>query len=181
VDLLWTDFVNSLAGDWRGGGPPADHIGEPPWTAEFLSRWALQAPAPLGGADLQAARALRALLRDLAAQVAQGGRLDPEALNAFLARAPVRRALAGAPGGGYRLELLPGAVGWPAVLGEVAASFARTLAEGDPRRIHLCANPDCRWAFYDDTRGAAKRYCDEKTCGNLMRVRRFRSRKRAGE
>ena len=31
--------------------------------------------------------------------------------------------------------------------------------------------------YYDDTRNRSKRYCDDKMCGNLMKVRRFRRRK----
>jgi predicted RNA-binding Zn ribbon-like protein len=90
----------------------------------------------------------------------------------------VRRELAGGPKGGYTLAERPAASGWAAVLGEVAASFARTLAEADPRKIRVCASPDCRWVFYDDTKNASKRFCEEGTCGNLMRVRRFRARRR---
>ncbi|WP_141639042.1 CGNR zinc finger domain-containing protein, partial [Paenibacillus riograndensis] len=41
-------------------------------------------------------------------------------------------------------------------------------------------NPDCLWVYYDDTRNRSKRYCDDKMCGNLMKVRRFRARKKAG-
>jgi len=31
----------------------------------------------------------------------------------------------------------------------------------------------------DDTRNRSKRYCDDKLCGNLTKVRRFRARKKA--
>jgi predicted RNA-binding Zn ribbon-like protein len=40
-------------------------------------------------------------------------------------------------------------------------------------------NADCLWVYYDDTRNRSKRYCDDKACGNLMKVRRFRARKKA--
>jgi predicted RNA-binding Zn ribbon-like protein len=63
-------------------------------------------------------------------------------------------------------------------MAEIAASFAHTLAEGDTKRIRICENRDCRWVFYDTTRNYSKRYCDEKACGNLMKVRKFRERQR---
>jgi predicted RNA-binding Zn ribbon-like protein len=181
VDLAWSDFMNSLQRDWRGGGAAQDQLGRAEWQAAFLTRWGFAAPVPAGEADLAAARRLRALLLDLAGRAAAGGPVEGDglaALNGFMAGAPVRRRLVAAAGGGYRLEDAgPAGGGWAALLGEVAADFGRTLAEMDPRRIRLCANPDCRWAFYDDTRNGGKRFCEPTTCGNLMRVRRFRARR----
>jgi predicted RNA-binding Zn ribbon-like protein len=177
VDLPWTDFLNSLQRDWRHGGPAVDHLTRADWQQAFLRRWEMEAPVPARAVDLERARALRDLLGALAARVTEGGTLanrELAALNEFMAGSPVRRELVP----GYAVTLRPLVTGWPAVLGEVAASFARTLAEADPGRIRLCANPDCRWAFYDDTRNGSKRYCAEEACGNLMRVRRFRSRRR---
>jgi len=76
----------------------------------------------------------------------------------------------------WRVELVPLRPGWPAFMGGIAASFADTLAEGGGQRVRICGNPDCRWVFSDDTRSRTKRYCEDKSCGNLMKVRRFRSR-----
>ncbi|MNI89783.1 CGNR zinc finger [compost metagenome] len=67
---------------------------------------------------------------------------------------------------------------WTQVMAEVAASLAKTLIDGEIGRIRVCDNPDCRWVFYDDTRNRTKKYCEDKTCGNLMKVRRFRARKK---
>lgn len=78
-----------------------------------------------------------------------------------------------------RMEWKPARTGWDAVMAEIAASFAKTLAEGEPSRFRICDNPDCLWAYYDDTRNRSKRYCDDKACGNLMKVRRFRAKKKA--
>lgn len=179
MDLAWTDFLNSLVRDWRGRGAAEDQLGHAQWQAAFVAKWGFAAPVPAGAEDLAAARRLRALLLDLAERAAGGRGVEGDglaALNAFMEAAPVQRRLVPQEDAGYRLEVGPAGGGWTAVLGEVAASFARTLAEMDPARIRLCANPDCRWAFYDDTRNGKKRFCEPTTCGNLMRVRRFRAR-----
>jgi predicted RNA-binding Zn ribbon-like protein len=63
-------------------------------------------------------------------------------------------------------------------MAEIAASFARTLADGEKSRLRICDNPDCLWVYYDDTRNRSKRYCDDKMCGNLLKVRRFRARQK---
>ena len=61
--------------------------------------------------------------------------------------------------------------------GEIAGSFAQATQQGELSRFRICTNPDCLWVYYDDTRNRSKRYCDDKMCGNLMKVRRFRAKK----
>ncbi len=180
MDLAWTDFLNSLVRDWRGRGQAEDQLGRVDWQAAFLAKWGFAAPVPAAAEDLAAGRRLRGVLLDLAERVAAGRGVDGDglaSLNAFMAAAPVQRRLVPQEDGGYRLDVGAASGGWTAVLGEVAAACAQTLAEMDPSRIRLCANPDCRWAFYDDTRNGGKRFCEPATCGNLMRVRRFRRRR----
>ncbi|URJ62468.3 CGNR zinc finger domain-containing protein [Paenibacillus polymyxa] len=64
------------------------------------------------------------------------------------------------------------------VVAEVVADFAQAFVSSGGSRIRICDNTDCRWVFYDDTRNRSKRFCDDKMCGNLMKVRRFRERKK---
>ncbi|OXM16160.1 CGNR zinc finger domain-containing protein [Paenibacillus herberti] len=68
------------------------------------------------------------------------------------------------------------AVGWGNVMARIATAYAATLAHGELERFRICDNPDCKWMYYDGTRNRSKRYCDDKCCGNLMKVRRFRER-----
>ena len=105
------------------------------------------------------------------------GRRDLEAINRCLADAPFTRRVA-AGGGGFAVELVPRADGVARVLGEVAASFAELLAGGDPTRIKVCANPDCGWVMYDESRNRTRRWCESTGCGNLIKVRRYRQRHR---
>lgn len=163
MELLWTDFLNSES---HGG---KDRLADPQWVADFLARWDLPVPPGRPGEEI---RRLRTLIRRIAEAPLTA---DAASLNPFLARGPVRRELVDG-----QLHLIPVDSGWPAVAAEIAADFARTLAEGDPTRIRFCENPDCHWAFYDDTRNRTKRFCEERTCGNLMRVRRFRARRHQG-
>jgi predicted RNA-binding Zn ribbon-like protein len=66
--------------------------------------------------------------------------------------------------------------GWRAVMTIVTLSYASLLSDGGIDRIRLCANPDCGWLFYDDSRNRSRRWCDVAVCGNLLRVRRHRAR-----
>ncbi|WP_255407491.1 MULTISPECIES: CGNR zinc finger domain-containing protein [unclassified Cohnella] len=138
-----------------------------------------------GGEQLDSLKRLRLLLHRMARAFVDGQApeaADFERLNALMARGQVARRLsasAEAEGRRYQVELIPLESGWPAVEAEIAASFAAMLSEGEPSRIRFCDNPSCLWVYYDDTRNRSKRYCDDKLCGNLMKVRRFRARKKA--
>ena len=74
--------------------------------------------------------------------------------------------------------MVPHASGVTRALGEVAASFAELLATGDPTRIKVCANRDCGWVMYDESRNRTRRWCESTGCGNLIKVRRYRERHR---
>lgn len=177
------DFLNSQWRDWRGSGRQADLLDRPEWWAEFLARWGLpQLGVPDPGAR-QALGALRTRLRSLTEQLGAGDPLTPDGLaqvNQVLALGPARRHLS-AGEEGLRLDLHPVAPGWDWVMAQIAASFAQVLVEGDVRRLKICHNPDCRWVYYDQSKNRARRWCDDSLCGNLMKVRRFRARRRDGE
>jgi predicted RNA-binding Zn ribbon-like protein len=87
-----------------------------------------------------------------------------------------RRWCAGSSGTEIVLDPLAGGI--DRVMGEIVASFATMLAEGDPTRIKFCANPDCGWVMYDSSRNRTRRWCDKECCGNLIKVRRHRRKQR---
>jgi predicted RNA-binding Zn ribbon-like protein len=62
---------------------------------------------------------------------------------------------------------------WP-----VALSAESYFTSADLTRLHSC--PECGWHFEDGTRNRSRQWCDMGDCGNLAKVRRFRSRQRAG-
>jgi predicted RNA-binding Zn ribbon-like protein len=51
--------------------------------------------------------------------------------------------------------------------------------DGTWDRIKLCANPDCRWAFYDRSHSRRGQWCDMTTCGNRIKNRNLRARQAA--
>ena len=44
-------------------------------------------------------------------------------------------------------------------------------------RMRLCANPDCRWAFYDRSHSRRGAWCDMAACGNRLKNRNLRARR----
>ena len=175
------DLVNSEV--WYGLGPLEDRLAsDSSWLDEFLARWQLAAPVRRTRRELDELARLRSLLRRLTETIAAGQRITGSGLvelNAFLAARPLRRTIAPS-GDTYELALTPLRADWTCTLAEIAASFAELAAGTELGRIKVCANPQCRWAFYDETKNRRRRWCDSAICGNRDKVRRFRERARAG-
>ncbi|MDG4666866.1 CGNR zinc finger domain-containing protein [Mycobacterium sp. 236(2023)] len=51
--------------------------------------------------------------------------------------------------------------------------------DGSWARLKACGNDECRWAFYDASRNHGGTWCDMASCGNKLKNRQFRARKRA--
>ncbi|WP_339307847.1 CGNR zinc finger domain-containing protein [Paenibacillus sp. FSL R5-0519] len=180
MDRLWTDFVNSDYHDWRGGDRSEDRLGKANWQQEFLDRWQLQASVPASPEDELLMRNFRNDLLALGARLSSGASLTDEEkqwLNGVMEAGHVKRTLTTIDQG-LKLQLIAVEAHWQQVMAEVAADFATTLVEGEGGRIRICDNSDCRWMFYDDTRSRTQKYCDDKMCGNLMKVRRFRAKRK---
>ncbi len=60
--------------------------------------------------------------------------------------------------------------------GAVVALAAELTALGLWDRVKLCPADDCLEAFFDDSRNRSRVWCDMADCGNLAKVRGFRSR-----
>lgn len=60
---------------------------------------------------------------------------------------------------------------WP-----IARSAADLLTSGELGRVHKCANDGCHWLFVDRSKNHSRRWCDMKECGNVAKVRRYRTR-----
>ena len=76
----------------------------------------------------------------------------------------------------------PEGVSWPAAaldarlpLKRIALSALELLRTAKPHRLKRCASPDsCGWLFYDDSKGAQRRWCSMKACGTVEKMRRYR-------
>ena len=180
MDLLFVDLVNS---EWYDGhGNREDRLLDRRWRAEFLDRWGLGRYGPLDRRAVAELAGLRAVLRDLTERLAAGARPTSRQLaelNAALARTPLRLELR-STGTGYAVASVPAVAGHAReqLLAEVARSAASFLASEDLRRLKVCDNQGCRWAFYDESRNRSRRWCQSTACGNRFKVRRFRERQR---
>ena len=180
ADPLWADLINSDWHDHRGSGAREDRISNDTWLAAFLARADWDGGLP-GLGERRLLRGLRSLLRRMVDTLMAGKGLRPAdlgMLNGFLAGSPLVPRLE-YRGSSWRLWQAPAASGIRRVAAAVVLSFASMIADGDPARIKICANPDCGWVMYDESHNRTRRWCNVKECGNLVKVRRFRARRHA--
>jgi len=143
-----------------------------------LSRWLVatglwRREGAVSPSDLAAARRLREAIYGCVLAAVDGHGLPYRDL--AIVNAWARRALRSP-------HLLPsGALAWsrPTVrhaLAEVARDATRTLGNDLRSRIRKCGRADCSIFFLDDSRTGQRRWCSMASCGNRMKVARFRQR-----
>ncbi len=155
-----------------------DRLADPDDARPWLIDNGLMAPdADVGAADLQLLRDVREALRALLMR--NGG--GPSPTEAELA--PLRAVAAG---GAARAEVdTDGVVGLAAAGDSVAERLVELVliirdAQRDRSwaRLKVCANDECRWAFYDRSRNHGGTWCEMSACGNKLKNREFRARRR---
>jgi predicted RNA-binding Zn ribbon-like protein len=60
---------------------------------------------------------------------------------------------------------------WP-----IVRSAAELLVTGDLSGVRVCGGARCGWLFVDTSKNRSRRWCDMQDCGNVAKVRRFRTR-----
>ena len=129
-------------------------------------------------AELDFARRVRESIRAILAANGGGPQPGPGELHALQAAAQASRpALQVGPFGQVRIGTGPAG---PLQAGLVTLLLAIRDAQRDGTwpRLKACGNPDCRWAFYDRSHSRAGAWCDMATCGNRIKNRRLRQRRR---
>jgi len=177
MELLALTFINSAWYNTHDTG--AEPFYDPEWWSRLAREWELPPADCHSPSFLTTVFRLRAELFAMAETLVTTGHLSAAqlaVLNGYLAAAPAVRALR-PDGDDYSLRLLPVQADTAWFCAEVAASFASIVTELDPERLRLCANPECRWVFYDTTRSRTRRFCDSR-CASLLKVRRFRAKRK---
>lgn len=175
-DHLALDLLNTEA---RSHGQAVDY-----WATDAdVHRWLVRhgvAPAGTGAqaaADLLArARTLRAAVRDAVCARKAGQPVAVDALNACLATYLTSPLLLRDETGAVSLTHVACGDATSSLLGPVAESAARLLAEGDFALVRQCEHPDCILWFYDRTKSHRRRWCSMAQCGNRHKAMQFRKR-----
>jgi predicted RNA-binding Zn ribbon-like protein len=151
-------------------------LGDP----QALAAWALERGLVPAGTtfrrrDLARALELREAFRVLLA-ANRDRRRDAAAL-AVLARVAqaARLTVAFDRRGTPRLE--PEAGGVDGLCGELVSVAVAAMLDGSWERLKACRN--CRWAFYDESKNRSAHWCSMSLCGNRLKTRAYRRRRRS--
>ncbi len=137
-------------------------------TPQGLADWFRANGVPVesaGRTDLRRARRLRDELRQMvetgknAASLEEAGR-----------RAKLQLSFSPA-------QLVPSARGVDGALGTIATAVYEAIRDGSWQRLKTCRN--CGWAFWDDSKNRSAVWCSMQLCGSRLKVRRYRSRRKA--
>lgn len=156
----------------------SDELTSPQALADWLVRWRLaHEPPPLAQEDLDRVLEMRGALRDLAR--AQGHGQDPPAaalarLDRETSRTPLRVRFEA--GGATRLEAAAG--GLDGIFARLFAALHTARSQGRWKRLKLCAEEDCRRAFYDASPGRSGKWCSMSLCGGRLKAKTYRRRKK---
>ncbi len=126
-------------------------------------------------ADLDRVLALRETLRALL--IANHDKSAPPASAAATVAAIAsagKLTVSAESGDGVRIVATAG--GLDGALARIVLIVAEASASGQWRRLKVCSNDGCQWAFWDNSRNRAGRWCTMSLCGNQSKVRAHRQR-----
>ena len=132
--------------------------------------------------DLERVYAVRGALRQVADAVVED-RVPPKAAVGEVNRALHARQVIELVATDDGLHVDHRHVGDPIddALARLSEALVQEVINGDPERIRICDNDQCRWVFYDTSRTARRRWCDMATCGNRAKQARHRARTKGGD
>ena len=132
----------------------------------------------LTDADLELAREVRDCLRSLLESADDDPQQEAEDLEALrkLAAEHTARLTVG-DGGVLGLEDVCGETLGYALFG-LLLIIRGAQVDGTWSRLKMCANTDCAWVFYDRSRNQQGNWCNMAVCGNRLKNRQLRARRR---
>jgi predicted RNA-binding Zn ribbon-like protein len=158
-----------------------EHGAEVLHSPSALARWLadrglLAAGAELTVADLERTLEFREELRRLARETGDDGPSGPtlEQCNRAAAGAPAEVRLT--PSGPQFVP--PDGAGVSGAIGVLLAIVATSMREGTWARLKICPGDHCGWAFYDNSRNQAGRWCSMSVCGGRAKARSHYRRRR---
>lgn len=164
-------FVNSA--DLEEG---EEQLGNPAELARWLrERDLLPARGTVSAADHRRALDVREGLRALLF-AHSGGQPDPPAMER-LERAAAQAGLRVSFRAGDAAELVPACGGVSGALARLLGIVAASATDGTWQRLKACADPGCKWAFYDHSKNRSGRWCSMASCGNQEKARSYRARR----
>lgn len=180
MDFLCIEMMNSNKVDWRHSKNRRDMLDDGTWRVELAQKWNLTVPSKILDSELARLKQLRADMQAVVVGLQKGSNITDAAfyrINQVLKSVAVVSQLS-YENDIFQIEQIPDTKGWQLFIWHVVNSFAKLLTEREVIRLKVCQNNDCGWIFYDESKNKSRKWCDEKVCGNIMKVRNFRARQK---
>lgn len=155
----------------------SDELATAPQAREWLQGLDLVGEEPLSESErlrlVEVREALRALIG-----TGHGGHIGTQSLAVLdgVGRT-ARLTLAFSSEGSANLQ--PDATGIDRALGRIVGAVYTAMTDGTWSRLKTCENPECRWAFHDQSKNHSAKWCSMQSCGNRMKARAYRARQEA--
>ena len=191
---LCLDFVNTVDGRQHDSSPLGDKLDDysdlVAWSqhsgivraaeAVRLIKESRQKPAAANNVWRRAIALREALHRIFKAIVMNKmpRSIDLETVNDELLKARKNERLASTENG-FQWKWTDGETALDRMLWPIAQSAAEFLMTGELSRLRECGGEECGWLFEDTSRNKSRQWCTMQDCGNLAKVRRFRTRMRS--
>jgi Conserved protein containing a Zn-ribbon-like motif, possibly RNA-binding len=183
MEFLCIDIMNSDRVDWQNAENLRDMLDDQEWFDELLEKWQLEASFPIDTVSHHKLKSLRKQMYAIVSKLSNGDELQRNELhevNTILEDMSMHVRMV-YTNNEFTLAHSYSGNGWILFIWHVAKSFADMLCNYGTARIKVCDNQNCGWVFFDQSKNKSRRWCDDKVCGNIMKVRRFRSRKKIEE
>ncbi|MBV8217430.1 MAG: CGNR zinc finger domain-containing protein [Solirubrobacterales bacterium] len=160
-----------------------DRLADPDEARDWLIDAGLLSPdRPVSAAELAAGREVRDCLRSLleagSGSLGDGDGVRAEDLETLRTLAAEHSArLTVASGGALGIECSSADTLGDGLF-ELLLIIRGAQEDGSWSRLKMCANPDCQWVFYDRSRNQQGNWCDMAVCGNRLKNRQLRARRR---
>jgi predicted RNA-binding Zn ribbon-like protein len=167
------DFVGTLKA--RRNDVPRETLRAPASLQSWLREsGVVDGDTECGPSDLAAAIALREAIYSVVAARLFGSEYDDNAINLLndVARGPA--AIPQLTAAGRRTEATA-----EQALSSIARDAIAILGGSDADLLKECSRPECTQVYLDRSRGGRREWCAMETCGNKMKARAYRARKRS--
>lgn len=176
MDFLCLEFINS---QWYNSHKPfEERLKNEEWLFQFCEKWDL----PKLDTSTETVKTLlnfRKFLFQVIWDLYAGKGISSESiekLNQYL-KYGISYPKLSVENHQYHLAVVPKTnnINW--TIYQIVLSFSKLITEYSLEYLKKCENPECDWIFYDDSKSRKRKWCDNR-CASLIKVRKYRAKKR---
>lgn len=176
MEVLCLEFINT---EWYSKHDGADEcLYNFEWIKNFCDKWDIKQPC-FCDQSCEKLIKFRSELFQIMLQLSTEKKLSSaniKKLNKYLKKGKSKQSIS-YENSTFKLNVIPEIDDLEWMIYKISLSCANLLTTKPLEYLKKCANPDCDWIFYDDSKNHSRKWCDNK-CASLMKVRKYRENKK---